>query len=189
MRIESAGDGGSVTQSNSTSAESAAGNANWTSQDVAQDAGAGAGVVVQAVGQWASNEQAAASQAASWQKGACNRNAPVRVKSRGDDGDVQQSNSSSAESAAGNLNETDQATQQSAPGWHDVLVQAIGQKAANDQDASSDASSEQLAPSNANGPTWILSEVKGGSVEQSNASVVASAAGNRNRTWEGVRQL
>jgi hypothetical protein len=188
LRIKSAGDDGDVQQSNSSSAESAAGNANWTSQDAAQHAGSYGRTVVQAVGQWASNEQAAQSSADSSQKGACNTNAPVRVKSRGDEGDVEQSNASSAESAAGNLNVTDQATQQAADEWSEVAVQAIGQKAANDQDASSEASSKQIAPSNDNGPVRILSWGGGGFIEQSNASEAASAAGNRKWNRQGAGQ-
>ena len=143
---------------------------------------------MQAVGQWASNEQAAQSSADSSQKGACNTNAPVRVKSPGDVGDVDQSNSASAQSVAGNLNVTDQATEQAADGWSAVAVQAIGQKADNDQDASSEASSEQIAPTNDNGPVRILSWGGGGWIEQSNASDAASAAGNRKWTGQGAGQ-
>jgi hypothetical protein len=187
VRIYSEGDDGDVQQLNSSSAESAAGNANWTSQDAAQHAGSYGGTVVQAVGQWASNEQAAQSSADSSQEGACNTNAPMRVKSPGDEGDVQQSNASSAQSAAGNLNVTEQATEQAADGWSELAVQAIGQKADSDQDASSEASSDQIAPSNDNGPVWILSS-GGGSIEQSNASEAVSAAGNRKWTRQGAGQ-
>jgi hypothetical protein len=189
VRIKSPGDGGEVEQSNSSSAASAAGNANWTSQDAAQAAGSGGGIAVQAVGQWASNEQAADSSAYSIQKEACNRNAPVRIKSHGDDGAVDQSNSSSAKSAAGNLNATDQSTEQSAGGWSEVAVQAIGQKADNDQDASSEAWSKQFAPANDNAPVRSYSPGDDGWVEQFNASYAASAAGNRNWTWARARQL
>jgi hypothetical protein len=188
VRVKSPGDAGDVEQSNSSDAQSAAGNANWTSQDAAQDAGSGGDILVQAVGQWASNEQEAESSADSTQKDARNANAPIRLKSPGDDGEVEQSNVSDAKSVAGNANATEQATEQAADGWSQVAVQAIGQKADNDQDASSDAWSEQLAPSNDNSPVWILSEVGGGSVEQSNASYAASAAGNRNATCQLAAQ-
>jgi hypothetical protein len=189
VRIKSAGDDGDVQQSNASSAHSAAGNANWTSQDADQDAGSYGGTVVQAVGQWAASDQSARSSADASQKDACNTNAPVRVKSPGDAGDVQQSNSSSAESAAGNLNVTEQATEQAADAWSDVVVQAVGQKADNDHEASSSASSEQIAPSNDNGPIRVLSWGGGGSVEQSNASYGASAAGNRQWTRQGAGQV
>jgi hypothetical protein len=203
--IKSASDGGDVSQSNSSSAVSAAGNENETSQDASQggggsweplvrDAGCGScgggdGTVVQAVGQWAGNEQSADSSADSLQKDACNANSPVRIKSDGGDGDVTQSNSSSANSAAGNENDTEQSADQSAGGWGATDVQAVGQKAGNYQDASSDASSEQFWPSNSNSPVSFKSAGGGGSVEQSNASLAASAAGNRNETcqraWQG----
>jgi hypothetical protein len=196
VRIKSPGGGGDVTQSNSSSAASAAGNASWTSQDAGQDASPsapmvvkdGAPVIVQAVGQWADNEQSAGSSADSTQKAASNANSPVRIKSRGGDGDVYQSNSASAKSAAGNANALDQTTEQSAGGWADVLVQAIGQKAGNDQGAWSDAASEQLAPSNADGPVAVLSPGDDGSVEQANDSSAASAAGNQNVACQTATQ-
>jgi hypothetical protein len=186
VRIFSPGDDGDVTQTNSSTATSAAGNANRTTQYAAQDASPSAPMVVddapvtvQAVGQWADNEQSAGSSADSTQKDASNVNAPVRIASRGDDGAVTQTNASSAKSAAGNANTTDQATEQSADGWAGVLVQAIGQKAANDQDAWSDATSTQLAPTNAN---------DGDSVEQANTSSAASAAGNENVACQTATQ-
>jgi hypothetical protein len=146
-------------------------------------------VVVQAVGQWAGNEQAATSSADSTQKGASSANAPVRVKSPGDDGAVKQANPSSATSAAGNANATDQATEQSAVPWSDVLVQAIGQKADSEQGARSDAASEQLAPANENLPVAIVSPGHcAGEVGQSNDSSAASAAGNHDATWQRARE-
>jgi trimeric autotransporter adhesin len=198
VRIKSPGASGDVTQANSSSAVSAAGNANWTAQDAAQAAGPSEPVivkegerrpvVVQAVGQWADNEQAAESSATSTQKDAYNSNSPVRIKSRGGDGDVDQANSSSAKSAAGNANATDQATEQSADPASDVLVQAIGQKAGNDQEACSEAVAEQLAPGNANEPVAVLSPGDGGWVEQSNDSSAMSAAGNRNALWQRAKE-
>jgi hypothetical protein len=145
-------------------------------------------VTVQAVGQWADNDQSAESSADSTQKEARNSSSPVRIRSGGDHGSVDQSNSSSAKSAAGNLNVTDQSTEQDAGGWSDVLVQAIGQKAGNNQDASSDAYSEQVAPSNASEPVAVVSPGDGGVVEQSNDSWAASAAGNRNATCQRAKE-
>jgi hypothetical protein len=221
VRIKSYGDGGDVTQSNSSSALSAAGNKNETSQDASQDAGSdhgdkcrdkcgeyprdGAeyskdgcgdkcgghedgGTTVQAIGQWADNDQSAKSSAESVQKGACNTNEPVRIKSGGDDGDVSQSNSSFAASAAGNKNDADQSADQSAAGRGDTAVQAIGQWADNDQDASSDATSKQFDPTNSNAPVRLYSKGGGGSVDQSNDSAAKSAAGNRNSTCQRASQ-
>ena len=169
MRIKSAGDDGDVTQANLSGAFSAAGNTNDTTQNASQDAGSGHpvlgplareggcgscggdGATVQGVGQWASSKQSADSSADSTQKGACNTNSPVRIKSSGDDGDVKQINASAAKSAAGNDNETNQSADQAA-GWGGVNVQALGQKAWNGQGARSNATSQQYDPSNANAP-------------------------------------
>jgi hypothetical protein len=205
VRIKSAGDDGDVTQANLSGAFSVAGNSNDTTQTVSQDAGSGHpvlgplareggcgscggdGATVQAAGQWASSKQDADSSANSTQSGACNTNSPVRIKSRGDDGDVKQVNASAAKSAAGNDNETTQSADQAA-GWGGVNVQALGQKAWNGQGAHSDATSDQYDPSNANAPVREHSMGGGGSVLQANASLALSAAGNRNSTCQVAAQ-
>jgi hypothetical protein len=202
VRIKSDGGDGSVTQSNLSGAISAAGNKNDTTQNASQNAGGlwapavreegcgscgGDGATVQGIGQWASSEQSADSSADSTQKGACNTNSPVRIKSRGDDGDVKQTNASAAKSAAGNHNETDQSADQAA-GWGGVNVQALGQKADNGQGARSNATSQQYDPSNANAPVRIKSDGGGGKLEQTNASAALSAAGNRNSTCQRALQ-
>ena len=188
VRIKSAGDDGDVTQANLSGAFSVAGNSNDTTQSVSQDAGSGHpvlgplardggcgscggdGATVQGAGQWASSKQDADSSANSTQSGACNTNSPVRIKSKGDDGDVKQVNASAAKSAAGNDNQTTQSADQAA-GWGGVNVQALGQKAWNGQGAHSDATSDQYDPSNANAPVREHSMGGGGSVLQANASL------------------
>ena len=106
-----------MTQSNSSGAESAAGNKNSTDQTAEQSAGSGGGDPVQELGQKADSRQGATSDATSHQYGASNDNSPVRIKSDGDDGSVDQSNSRNAISAAGNKNETTQnATQDAGSG-------------------------------------------------------------------------
>ncbi|MGZ6671340.1 MAG: hypothetical protein ACXVFM_03210 [Solirubrobacteraceae bacterium] len=205
VRIKSPGGDGDVTQANLSGAFSVAGNSNDTTQSVSQDAGSGLpvlsplsreggcgscggdGATVQAAGQWASSKQSADSSADSTQKGACNTNSPVRIKSKGDDGDVKQVNASAAKSAAGNDNETTQSADQAA-GWGGVNVQALGQKAWNGQGAHSDATSQQYDPSNANAPVRQYSPGGGGSVLQANASLALSAAGNRNSTCQVATQ-
>ncbi len=202
VRIKSYGDDGDVTQSNSSTALSVAGNKNATTQDASQNAGglsvpavrdAGCGscgggdATVQGIGQWSKSGQKAESSADSTQDGACNTNEPVRIKSKGDDGKVRQSNSSFAASAAGNKNDTDQSADQSA-GGHGIAVQAAGQWADNWQGAKSDATSKQYAPSNSNAPVRLYSWGGGGSVDQSNASTALSAAGNRNSTCQRASQ-
>jgi hypothetical protein len=205
VRIKSPGGDGDVTQANLSGAFSVAGNSNDTTQSVSQDAGSGLpvlgplsreggcgscggdGATVQAAGQWASSKQSADSSADSTQKGACNTNSPVRIKSKGDDGDVKQVNASAAKSAAGNENQTTQSADQAA-GWSGVNVQALGQKAWNGQGAHSDATSQQYDPSNANAPVRQYSPGGGGSVLQANASLALSAAGNRNSTCQVATQ-
>jgi hypothetical protein len=205
VRIESAGTDGDVTQANLSGAFSVAGNKNDTTQNASQHGGSGTpvlgplsreggcdscggdGATVQGIGQWASSDQKADSSADSTQKGACNTNSPVRIKSYGDDGDVKQINASAAKSAAGNKNETNQAADQAA-GWGGVNVQGLGQKAWNGQDAHSDATSDQYDPSNANAPVREHSMGGGGSVLQANASLALSAAGNRNSTCQVATQ-
>jgi hypothetical protein len=152
--------------------------------------GKGGGTVVQAIGQFADDEQEASSEATSKQDGATNVNSPVRIDSWGDDGKVDQENSSSAASAAANENDTDQSTSQEAGGGYGgTAVQAIEQDADNDQDASSEASSDQYCPTNVNAPVRIYSKGGGGKVEQTNKSDGRSAAGNSNgtrqRAWQG----
>jgi hypothetical protein len=68
-------------------------------------------------------------------------------------------------------------------------IQAAGQDAANKQDATSDATSKQIAPSNENIPTRVLSPGGGGSVDQSNNSDAESFAGNVNQTMQALRQI
>jgi hypothetical protein len=179
--------GSSVEQSNSSAAKSAAGNANLTAQHVDQAAGRG-DVEVQAAGQFATNDQRARSSAHSTQSDACNDNEPVRIRSAGDDGKVAQTNSSTAKSLAANLNVTSQEADQATDIWPGTLVEALGQKADNDQNAWSKASSEQDAPSNANGPVRVKSAGGGGSVAQANASFAGSVAGNRNVTCQRAAQ-
>ena len=121
VRLGSEGDNGSVSQSNSSAAKSIAGNLAFTGQAVRQDQGGGGGCgcsgdLVQAVGQKALTGQAADSKATSFQKGATNTNAPLRIFSKGDNGDVDQSNDSAAFSAAFNAAGTFQAVGQSQGG-------------------------------------------------------------------------
>jgi hypothetical protein len=201
VRIGSEGDNGSVSQENNSAALSFAGNAASTTQAVEQVQGGGCGCaseLVQAVGQKAETGQKADSDATSIQKGAKNSNTPVRIKSDGDDGDVEQSNNSIALSAALNAAETVQAVGQGQGGGcgcgdrhksGGARVQAVGQWAETWQKADSDATSEQFKPSNSNTPVREKSWGGGGSVSQSNTSLAGSAALNLARTKQAVLQL
>jgi hypothetical protein len=200
VRVGSEGDGGSVSQSNNSAALSFAGNAAKTDQGAGQSQGGGCGCaseLVQAVGQKAVTGQLAESEATSIQKGAENGNAPVRVHSEGDDGDVEQSNTSLGLSAAINAAKTDQAVGQSQGGGcgcgdrhksDGARVQAVGQWAETWQKADSDAKSEQFKPSNKNAPVREKSRGGGGSVSQSNNSLAGSLALNLAATLQRVRQ-
>jgi hypothetical protein len=108
VRIKSMGGDGSVNQSNTSLALSAALNKAKTDQGVEQQQGGGCGchgkgAGVQAVGQWAETWQGADSSATSEQFYPVNKNAPVREKSMGGGGSVEQSNNSLAGSLAANL--------------------------------------------------------------------------------------
>jgi hypothetical protein len=182
VRVLSPGDDGTVTQSNTSAALAAAANANTTGQSAQQ---AGAGAAQQAIGQLAANKQSADAEAESTQVKPTNRNISVRVLSPGDDGDVTQSNKSLAGSLAANKNATDQSARQSGGGGG---VQAIGQAAASRQDASSDAESEQIHPTNVNVPVRVLSPGQNGSVKQENTSAALSAALNKDETTQNAAQ-
>ena len=205
VRIGSAGNGGSVDQTNASVALSAAANLNSTDQSATQTQGGPLGTGVQAIGQFAGSSQDASSNATSTQDKPSNTNASVRIRSEGNDGSVEQANISAAGSLAANLNHTDQsATQNQAGGTccYDTRdpkkddpccasgtgVQAIGQKASNDQSADSSATSTQWGASNDNAPVRIASAGGGGSVSQTNASLAASAALNANKLDQSAIQ-
>ena len=204
VRIYSDGDNGSVKQVNDSSAKSAAGNKNETTQNAEQGSGSMSAPVRDACGggcgdhggpsvqdaeQSASSDQSARSSASSEQDHPSNVNIPVRIGSSGDDGRVTQINSSSAVSAAGNKNTTDQSVEQSAGGsGSGSAVQYADQKAGNTQDATSSATSHQSGASNANYPVRIGSSGGGGSVTQVNGSSAISAAGNKNDTTQNAAQ-
>ena len=203
VRIGSEGGSGSVSQQNNSAALSFAGNAASTTQGVEQTQGGGCGCrhgggdLVQAVGQGAITGQLADSKATSIQKGAENSNSLVRIHSKGEDGDVEQSNNSIGLSAALNAAKTEQMVGQSQGGGCGCAdrhksdgagVQAVGQWAETWQKADSDAKSEQWKPSNTNAPVREKSKGGGGSVSQSNNSLAASAALNLAKTLQMVGQ-
>src|SRR4029453_11772859 len=110
---------------------------------------------IQAAGQESKSEQGARSDADSTQYGASNANAPVRIDSKGGGGDVTQTNASIGAAISANGNRTEQTVGQTQGGSSmaapvrtcgcsdDLLVQAVGQSAKNDQWADSDADSTQ----------------------------------------------
>jgi hypothetical protein len=220
VRVLSPGDNGSVSQSNNSSAESKAKNSNELDQTIHQDQSGGeccpappkghsndyaknghssdpccdhGGTGIQAAGQKALNKQYADSNAESKQVKPSNSNISVRVLSEGDDGDVDQSNNSGAESAAKNDNHTSQTIDQSQSGHGcgckgGELIQAAGQAAFNWQDAQSNAESFQYKPENKALSFRFKSYGGSGSLSQSNNSWADSFARNDNSLDQRLRQ-
>ncbi len=205
VRIHSPGDDGDVTQTNLAGALGIAFNANQTDQSVTQSQGGDSckcsGTPVQAVGQFAYNDQYADAEANAYQIKPSNSNTPVRIGSPGNGGSVTQTNAALAAAVAGNLNLTSQSTTQSQAGGGGV--QAVGQEAGSKQGATADANAFQLKPSNSNAPVSIgdghdkkhecgcKDEHEGGSggdVTQTNLAGALGVALNANITDQSVTQ-
>jgi hypothetical protein len=189
VRVLSKGDDGDVEQENEASSTATAGNLNLTHQDADQTQAGGSGL--QAIGQSAKNEQDAFALGLTVQKGASNENAPVRVLSKGDSGDVDQDNEASSTATAGNLNLTKQDADQMQDGGSCKCghgTQLIGQSADSDQDATAIAATFQVKPSNTNKPVRVLSKGDDGDVEQENEASSTATAGNLNVTKQDADQ-
>jgi hypothetical protein len=188
VRVDSSGDGGSVEQSNEVASAAAAANLNGTAQSAGQ---AQSGGGVQAIGQEAKSEQAAIGLSAALQHGASNSSTPVRVDSRGDDGDVSQLNGAYSAAEAGNGNLTVQDAEQAQAGscgCGGVGIQAIGQEAENGQLALAGSLALQLGASNESAPVRVDSPGGGGSLEQSNEAGSYADAGNLNLLGQSAGQ-
>src|SRR5689334_6726728 len=144
----------------------------------------------QTAGQDAASQQSATSGATSTQIAPSNENISVRVLSPGDNGNVSQSNNSSAKSGALNANLTGQGTSQvqSGGGAAAKALQTAAQEAGNMQSADSHANSTQDHPSNENISVRVLSPGNDGNVDQSNNSEAGSFAGNANGTLQKTEQ-
>jgi hypothetical protein len=209
IRVLSPGDDGDVTQSNDATAVGIAANGNKTSQSTTQAQSGGYGSdYVQIAGQEAGNYQKADADATAVQVKPTNSVTSIRVLSPGDDGDVTQSNSSTALAAALNLNHTDQSIdqQQSGSGHGSDYLQVAGQGAWSGQHADADAKSIQLGAKNEYAPVRVGSKNRkdkkhgkgedrkdaktshGGSVEQSNSVSALALALNLNKTHQSLRQ-
>jgi hypothetical protein len=184
VRVLSPGDDGSVSQSNEASSEATAGNTNETKQDADQDQAAGSGL--QAIGQSADNEQDALALAGTLQEGASNEIAPVRDLSPGDGSSASQSNDASSEATAANANETEQEADQAQAAGSGL--QAIGQSAGSEQDATALSATEQEKPSNDNVSVRVLSPGDDGRVSQSNEASSEATAGNTSQTEQEADQ-
>jgi hypothetical protein len=212
IRVLSPGKGGDVTQSNDATAVGIAANDNETKQYIDQTQGSSAPMkaapekdsydkdghkkdgssYTQVAGQKADNDQKAYADATAVQIKPSNVNVPIRVGSKGDDGDVTQSNDATAIGVALNDNETKQdidQTQGSGSGSGSDYVQVAGQEADNEQKADADAFALQLKPSNVNAPIRVHSKGDDGDVDQSNSTTAIAAALNDNDTKQSIDQV
>ena len=192
VRVLSPGSNGDVTQSNEASAGALAANGNKTDQTVDQtQAGGGYGSdSTQVAGQDASSKQSADADATAVQLHPTNESTNVRVLSPGDNGDVSQSNSTTAIGAALNGNKTDQTVdqEQGKVGYGSDSSQVAGQDASNKQGADADATALQLHPSNESTSVRVLSKGDDGDVSQSNSTTAVAAALNGNKTDQSIGQ-
>ncbi len=206
IRVLSPGDDGNVSQSNAATAVGIAANGNWTNQSIDQSQGDGSMAPVrseypgaksgygsdatQVAGQEASNDQSAKAGALAVQLKPSNTNGSIRVLSPGNDGDVSQSNSTTALAAGLNLDATSQSIDQSqAGGGHGgSALQVAGQGAWNRQDAGAGAAAIQLGASNENAPNRVGSPGGSGSVEQSNDVTALAVALNLAETCQTLTQ-
>ena len=194
VRVLSPGDGGSVTQSNTASSQATAGNLNATEQDADQKQDGDSCKCTggeQAIGQFADSDQDAKALSATFQEKPSNTNTSVRVLSKGDDGDVSQTNDASSTAFAGNLNLTKQDADQKQDGDSCKCtggLQAIGQSAKSDQEAKALAATFQVKPSNTNTPVRVLSKGDDGDVSQTNDASSTAFAGNLNLTKQDADQ-
>ncbi len=209
IRVLSPGDDGGVTQSNSTTAVAAALNGNATDQSVDQSQGSAAPTsskatgqaergtadpygssYTQIAGQSAENHQSADAGALAVQVAPKNTASSIRVLSPGDDGDVTQSNSTTAVAAALNGNTTNQSIgqSQSGGGLGSGYTQVAGQEAVNDQSANAGALAVQIAPKNTASSIRVLSPGDDGDVTQSNDATAVGIAANGNATNQALGQ-
>ena len=205
VRVLSDGYGGDVTQTNSVDSSASAGNLNATKQYANQGAQGGrdkccAAGGTQAIGQDADSKQKAGALSVALQSGASNTNTPVRVGSKGADGDVTQTNSVASKATALNVNLTGQKADQEQAGDCKCAAggtQAIGQEAKNDQSAGAASLAAQYpgrdkcgcgSSGNTNTPVRVDSYGNGGSVEQSNSVASSAGAGNLNALYQGADQ-
>jgi hypothetical protein len=201
VRVLSSGNDGPVSQTNEATSNAEAGNLNLTHQDASQ---AQSGSGLQVIGQAAKNEQDAFALGLTFQVGASNENAPVRVLSSGNGGSVSQSNIASSDATAGNVNWTGQTASQAQGGGTPLDsrkccrgggIQAIGQLAKNRQGAVALAATFQLSAKqpcrcedsgigNSNEPKRVLSPGNDGPVRQLNQATSDATAVN----WNAAKQ-
>ena len=212
VRVGSWGYDGKVSQSNSVSSNATALNSNLTGQGAEQAQSGASGCCaaggIQAIGQDAKSKQSAGAASAAIQSGGrdkcgCpsggNVNTPVRVDSKGGGGSVTQENAVNSSATAGNTNLTVQEAGQGQSGGGQMYsakpcgcdgggIQAIGQEAKSEQDATALSAALQHGVKNENAPVRVGSYGGGGSVEQSNSVGSSATAANLNGLHQGAAQ-
>lgn len=203
VRVDSPGNGGSVTQSNAVGSSATAGNTAGTAQNAAQTAAGGTcrceGTGIQVLGQKSDTDQTAIGLSEATQlfgeRSPCgcggsnsgNTASPVRVGSAGDDGTTSQANTVYSSAAGLNGASTRQNGTQSEAGGG-LQIQALGQKSETDQGALAASLAAQAGASNEASPVRVYSPGGGGSVSQSNAAGSSATAGNGADTQQDGRQ-
>jgi epidermal growth factor receptor substrate 15 len=215
IRIDSPGNDGPVTQTNTSVASATGNNSNATAQDAAQNqtGGGPSGGQSQSADQTAPTTQSANATAASYQAAPRNANIVIRNKSPGDSGAVTQTNSSQATAQAVNGNaanqSADQTQTQTGAGSSGGQAQSISQSAPTTQDANGIATSTQTLPTNSNAvvlidgaaPDPAGSGARGLWIQiwipvdgqqtatQANTSSATASAGNTNHVTQSATQL
>ena len=183
VRVGSYGSDGNVTQSNTAGSSAMSGNSASTTQDAKQDAG---GSAIQVIGQEAETGQASFAASLVAQFGASNVASPVRVKSPGGGGSVNQQNTAGSSATSGNAADTAQQGSQYAGGskcgCSSAPIQVLGQRAGTSQLAKALSAAFQFVPSNDSSPVRVWSRGGGGSVWQGNTSSSRGDSGNRATT-------
>ena len=201
VRVLSPGDDGKVKQSNDVSSEANASNDADTKQNVDQDQHGSScgchgsdGLALQVAGQESSTEQGAFAASSAEQIGAKNSNEPVRIWSKGDGGNLTQSNSVSSSADASNDASTKQRVDQDTTGGNKcgcssgVGIQAAGQSSFTGQLAGAASSAKQVGAENTNAPVRIWSKGDDGSVKQSNDVSSDATASNDASTRQHADQ-
>ncbi len=177
VRVWSPGSDGNVTQSNNVGSSAISGNSATTNQGAKQDA---AGSAIQVLGQEAATGQGSFAGSLAAQFGASNLASPVRVKSPGGGGSVNQQNNAGSSATSGNAAYTTQSGSQDAAMRCGCgrPIQVLGQKSDTDQLSKALSAAFQFAPANDSSPTRVWSRGGGGSAAQANTGSSLGNSGN-----------
>jgi hypothetical protein len=190
------GSGGAANQENTSSSSAVSRNSNETNQSSVQDQEsapppdpAPSQTQSQSSSQSAPTTQNADASATSNQVAPTNINISVRIDSPGDNGPVNQTNSSAANAVSDNANTSGQDLKQTQSGGRPAGEQSAGQSAPTNQVANATSSSNQVAPTNLNITIRNKSPGVDGTVTQMNASDSSADAANTNASNQSAGQL